>query len=109
MKFRNGFVSNSSSSSFVILGFKLETSGLSDEESDKQYDKICELRDQGKALTDDGRAFIGKILSVDSDGCGDLNNDEFSLTSLVEESVKIANEHNVGIEEIKLYMGTRQC
>jgi hypothetical protein len=93
MKIRNGFVSNSSSSSFVIVGFKSEKAfiyeGLSDlyvEYSDSDYIVGVELADSDEGYLED---------------C------EISLEDFQKMVDIVAEKSGVEKEKIKIYMGTR--
>jgi len=120
MKTRQGFVSNSSSSSFVIVGTKLtkkleaaikEKLGVAAGDDDWQYEKEDEIHKLGIEIlytedTKDGCYTVGKVLAdVASDGdC--LESQSYSiddLTKMAKEVRKVLGE-NV---DVKLMMGTR--
>ena len=124
MKIRSGFVSNSSSSSFVIIGFKLPT----DDESKKKFLKykgieIPEddddlwsaysdaLYDTSSVLTGDGEYWAGKIIS-DSNGndCGDMERNEIDITAAIAEAEAMREIFDIDPSvPVKLITGERSC
>ncbi len=94
MKTRQGFVSNSSTSSFVVLGFKTQ--------ADKYYD-----HDTGWFLEGENCMLIGDRIASGSD-C-EFDETATDIGTLVQRSHQIAKEHDVPLESIKLYTGIRQC
>ena len=117
MKFRNAFVSNSSTCSFVILGlkvtdeeaeeiFKDELAKCKDE--DEREEELYELtRDQGVPLYDDGGYIIGEIIARETDYR--LSSAQHTIEELNDIAKQLAEKYNVGLEKISLYAGTRMC
>ena len=113
MKVRSGFVSNSSSSSFVILGYKMTTDELKKKfgikESDEYWDKVDELR--GKTGLDflslDNYELVGKLIAeIDSD-MGEIGEAEFTGEDLKKITEEIKTKLEVTDKEPHIFTGTR--
>jgi hypothetical protein len=100
MKIRNGFVSNSSSSSFVIIGAK--RSG--------DYDEIMENENLGDGIEsiyveEEGYDYItGFVLADDEDY---LESNNISFAEFNEKAQKVADALKIDINQVELIMGTR--
>jgi len=97
MKFRTKFVSNSSTSSFVIYGIEVPYNEFS-----FNYD-----RDKFTHVIKNNKVIVGKLLSS---GNGDTNaildDASFSQDNFKLFAEEIAHEFNSLTKEIKLFMGT---
>jgi hypothetical protein len=104
MKIRNGFVSNSSSSSFVLVGIK-----LSQEEVEAKYDDLDNFYNEKffDTLYDDysGSFYAGNELVFSSDN---IENTEIELKDLMYDKKAIAAIENFDKtkNDIKLFVGT---
>jgi len=102
MKKRNGFVSNSSTSSFVIIGYFIEDTGFA---------STSEMEDAGLGydsdityVCDDGGAYAGYVL-YRGDSIEAVNID----FKLWEEKAKLAKEKLKATTEPRLIAGTIYC
>lgn len=90
MKTRNGFVSNSSTSSFIVLGIK--------------SDKDIKAEGIESIYSEDDGYYIGVVLDDD-----EYLDREVSFTTLYEMAHKVSKSLSVSIDEVKLMAGTRYC
>jgi len=105
MKARNGFISNSSSSSFAILGIKHQLSKNEDDDFDEFIQKIEKTKLE--ILTDDGSyCFIGKVIVDGEDAFEgkEMEIDEINIEKLTQTLKDLGFT-----EKIKIYCGTRSC
>ena len=109
MKIRNGFVSNSSSSSFVIAGIKMLYNDLTEEQREELYDDGDLIVASGP---DDGvpKGFIiigTPIADVESDNSY-LDFSEHSLEDIGKMIFDV--EEKTGLKGVPgVYTGTRSC
>ena len=107
MKIRTGFVSNSSSSSFVCIGLKIPKDELSDELrelADKKRYTI--FNDDEDGYRNDTHAIIGNIIAEGNDY--DFDEDEYSLSDIKKIEQDISDDLDVD-GEIVMITGTRMC
>ena len=108
MKIRNGFVSNSSSSSFVLIGCKLSEKEITEKlaislDDDDVWEKVEEL-DLFWSSEDE---LIGYLIADDIET--DYDGTETSIAEVMEKAKLVAEKLSVPIEEIKLISGVRSC
>ena len=97
MKIRSGFVSNSSSSSFVILGFDTE-SNVPEEELKKRT-VLWKNSDSGSYR------LVGKLIACGDENWSEWNSDYFDkqYAEAKEFMNKIIREFSLGPRDLKLY------
>lgn len=99
MKTRNGFVSNSSSSSFVVVGIEMEV-------SDELSEALCEDNSEFSLLnwySDNRTGVCCKIASWDDDDYSDM---EVDLEDVKEIEEKLQKRFKTSIKA-KVYVGRR--
>ena len=105
MKIRNGFVSNSSSSSFVLIGCKMSDEDLVkalNVDTDNLYNTINEMG----LFWDSEDEIIGYTIAKGND-YDEFDGDEISIIELMEKAKGLSESLSVPLEEIKIISGTR--
>lgn len=108
MKIREGFVSNSSSSSYVLLGCKLSEDEIAQKLGINVDDVYEKLDDLGLFQDSDDDVVGHIIVQYYSDGDFD-DGINISMAELMKLSNDIATKLSVPVEEIKLLSGIRSC
>lgn len=101
MKIRNGFVSNSSSSSFVVVGVKRNGDMEEIMENENFGNKIRSIYIDEKDFN-----FVTGVVISDND---ELDEKSITFGELHEMANNVANALNVDINEVSLITGTRYC
>jgi len=99
VKSRTGFVSNSSTSSFVVVGLRL---------TEKQIEKFHEEDDDGLLYLEGDGYIKGKALVRCDENMG-IEDTEYTLAQLTKVFEKVAEENGVDVSKLKLFMGTSGC
>ena len=101
MKIRNGFVSNSSSSSFIMIGVDSKLTIRDTPLSSESGIESLFISEYG-----DVEEVTGFILS-DTDE--ELKDGKLSFTEIIDKVEELTKKLNVEAKDIKLYYGTRPC
>ena len=91
MKTRQGFVSNSSTSSFVVIGFTTE-----DEKYENMYNNMIHI--------DDDTMVVGHILQDE-----EYVVEEHAISDIVRIAAEVAEEYDVPWDTVSLHAGMRSC
>ena len=107
MKIRNGFVSNSSSSSFVIIGWSMEE--IDSDKKDLIIEEKIDLGEGNQYLSDDGPGYVGIVLAdISSEDGEHTNSRTFSLEDLTSKISLLKNKLDIKTDP-KIITGARSC
>lgn len=114
MKIRSGFVSNSSTASFVIVGTKMTTKQLCTLFNIKDVDEdggdeLFQKLDKLKLELHDGCEVVGETIAVVYDDGDDMEDVDLSFPKLQKIAERVAKKLHVDISEIHLHTGTFAC
>lgn len=101
MKIRNGFVSNSSTSSFVIVGVKLTKKEYKDKFGNDAYTSIEEA--ELDCVWDEN--IVGKFLACTSSDDYEIEEKEYTFAELQTVAEEVSNELSVPLDQVKVYTG----
>lgn len=106
MKIRNGFVSNSSSSSFVLIGCKLTENEIANKLNINVNDvwkKVKEIDLFWSSENDIIGYLVADDIEIDYDGT------EMSMVYVMEKANLVSKKLSIPIEDVKLITGARSC
>ena len=111
MKKHTNFVSNSSSSSFIMSGIKINTKNLNDEEIEDLYNNFSILNQEDIDL-EQNELIIGKSLFSWDDSQIETYSYEDFLEKLEKKKIEVLEclqKYNSDGEKPKIYIGTKRC
>ena len=100
MKTRQFFVSNSSTSSYVVLGYLVNEEDYEDEEFER-------LQDEGEIMNTELGSIRGDTIMRWSDEGYEM--EQYSLAEVLKKAQALCDKTGVKLEEIKLFCGLDCC
>lgn len=112
MKIRNGFVSNSSSSSFVLIGCKVTEEQMEKAFGVDKWGGIDESKFKGFTYHgeagEDGEGVFG-ISIVDFGDCDDIQESNIKIEDVTKKAELVAKKLNVPLSKVSIISGTYAC
>lgn len=90
MKIRQGFVSNSSSSSFIAIGIFCDKDELTEEELEESH-----------SFEGEEDRLIGEYFDIDGYGI-----DSIALSEVIETAKKVSTKYNIDLDDIEIIYGS---
>jgi len=129
IKRRSGFVSNSSSSSFILVGFELpenfdarefvkntyeltksELEDISDEDEGMYYvDTILDKYSDMRIMRDTDASKFDIVGFKIASGIEESNGGSVGISDMIKSAEKIKNKLNVGNGDVKIFYGNEAC
>lgn len=106
MKIRNGFVSNSSSSSFIMVAVKIKSEDISKMYNLTEDDDLYDILETDGYFYEYERGIFGVMLASSGDD-SILDDREYTLDDLAQVIQKVSDK--TGKTDIKIYTGERGC
>jgi len=106
MKIRQGFVSNSSSSSFVLVGCQMSDEALA-KALNVDTDDLYDIMNGGDLFWDAEDGIVGYTIASGDDSY--FSGDTMTIPELMEKAKEISEKLSVPLEEIKIISGIRSC
>lgn len=107
MKIRNGFVSNSSSSSFIAVGVR-GTEEIKQRVINLNIDKE-DYYDCDDVICDDSEYGIIGTEIASADDCGYIDDNEISFEEIENLTKELSEKYQIPKSEFKIIMGTCPC
>jgi hypothetical protein len=110
MKKRAGFVSNSSTASFVFLGFKIPENECHYDDED-QLNWRGQIIDEDDVMAGDGPPMVGKRIVYIYDDDPGFEEQNYTLKDLATMKLEIVEKYDLtpNDPEVKLHIGSTVC